>query len=119
MVISFSVKEAREQLLNKEVVYTFRWKRRKFFEKQLGTLEYTWFNEKRGGKAIGYVWIEEVGEFDPTAPLTPYVSQSGFKDLWEWQEVIEEMKHITWSSGWLYKVMLIALNDRQYGGQEE
>jgi len=29
------------------------------------------------------------------------------------------MKHITWSSGWLYKVMLIALNDRQYGGQME
>ncbi len=36
MVISFSIFEAREQLLNKGIVYTYRWTRRAFFRRELG-----------------------------------------------------------------------------------
>ncbi len=54
MVISFSVKEARDQLMNKGVVYTFRWKKRKKTGKD-------WANAKRGTKKIADVFIEELG----------------------------------------------------------
>ena len=47
MVISFSVKEAREQLLNKGIVYTYRWRRRAFFYNLKGHVESTWANEGR------------------------------------------------------------------------
>ena len=50
MVISFSVGEARKQLLEKGEVYTFRFKRRKRVGKD-------WSNLKRGTKKIAYVFI--------------------------------------------------------------
>lgn len=48
MVISFSVLEARTQLLEHGEVYTYRWGRRAFFKKGKGKIESTWANSGRG-----------------------------------------------------------------------
>jgi len=90
MVISFSVKEAREQLLNEEFVYTYRWKRRAFFAKEKGMVENTWANTGRGTSSIGNVNIEEIGQL-PIVGLHQYVSESGFDDTWGWQSKIIDM----------------------------
>lgn len=104
MVISFSVKEARDQLLNEGIVYTYRWTRRAFFRKGLGSKEATWANAKRGTKRIADVWIEEVGQISET-DLDPYVSKSGFRDLILWQNKIVVMgSPANLEDGWLYKV---------------
>lgn len=105
MVISFSVLEARNQLLNEDFVYTFRWNRRAFFEKGKGEVESTWANAKRGGKRIAYVEIEEIGEMACDGALLPYASKSGFKRVWDWQCKILDMGNPHGNiDGWLYKV---------------
>ena len=107
MVISFSVREAREQLLNLGEVYTFRWRRRSFFEKEKGDVESTWANAKRGGKRIDYVDIEEVGEFSCDDSLLPYSNKSGFDKIWKWQNKIMNIgMPVLNSKGWLYKATL-------------
>ena len=106
MVISFSIYEAREQLLNKGIVYTYRWTRRAFFRKGKGDIEDTWANSKRGRKRIANVRIEEVGMM-MYSDLEPYVSQSGFKDLDKWSRTILTMANPHGElDGYLYKVTL-------------
>ena len=101
IVISFSVLEARIQLLENGVVYTFRWKQRK----QVGK---DWANEKRGGKKIADVFIEEVAKFMPNMhPLIDYYKESGFSHWWMWFNKIMELKPKNHGpDGWLYKVTL-------------
>ncbi len=108
MVIGFSVKEAREQLLNKGVVYTFRWKRRAFFAKEKGTVEHTWANKGRGKPSIGYVEIEEVMETDVNLDdLDPYYPQSGFDSSMDWQgKIMLMLPYLGCDDGWIYKVTL-------------
>ena len=107
MVISFSVREAREQLLNKGVVYTFRWTRRAFFRDDKGNIEHTWANKKRGGKRIADVDIEEIGEFPNDFSLDTYVHQSGFSNTDAWLRKILQMGNPHGLiDGWLYKVIL-------------
>jgi len=104
MVISFSIFEAREQLLNKGIVYTYRWTRRAFFRREKGDVETTWANSKRGRKRMADVEIEEVGKMQ-YSELEPYVNQSGFKNLKAWSRVILEMANPHGElDGWLYKV---------------
>lgn len=106
MVISFSIFEPREQLLNKGIVYTYRWTRRAFFRKEKGEKESTWANVKRGRKRMADVWIEEVGMM-MYSELEPYVSQSGFKNLEKWSREILEMANPHGElDGYLYKVTL-------------
>ena len=113
MVISFSVIEAREQLHNHGIVYTYRWTRRAFFRKELGEKEYTWANAKRGGKRLADVWIEEEGKMMYSV-LGPYVSQSGFKDLDKWGRKILTMGNPHGEvDGYLYKVTLQILGDTE------
>lgn len=108
MVIGFSVKEARDQLLNEGIVYTYRWHRRSFFSRGKGKVESTWANTGRRKSSIGDVDIEEIGQMDySTENLKPYLHQSGFNKLWRWQEKIMNMNAIpTHPDGWLYKVTL-------------
>jgi hypothetical protein len=106
MVISFSVKEARDQLLNEGIVYTYRWRRRAFFRDEKGTQEYTWANAGRLGPRICNVVIEEIGQMEPDEDkLKPYADKSGFFNLASWQV---EINHLGWqwarAAGWLYKV---------------
>ena len=105
MVISFSVKEARDQLLNKGFVYTFRWTRRAFFERNKGSIEYTWANEKRGKKKIADVIISEIGNYSCDNELSPFTSESGFKNTWDWQvKILEQANPHGNIDGWLYGV---------------
>ena len=115
MVIGFSVKEAREQLLNNGVVYTFRWKRRAFFAKEKGTVEHTWANTRRGTSSIGDVKIEEVRESDANLEdLDPYYSQSGFDSSMDWQGKIMLMSpYSTCPDGWIYKVTLKSSTEKE------
>ena len=103
MVISFSVPEARKQLMENGTVYTFRWTKRKRTGKD-------WANVKRGTKKIADVHIEEVGEIHPfPILLQPYRSQSGFDCEWDWYDKILEMNHTDPdAAGWLYKVTLVS-----------
>ena len=109
IVISFSVPEARNQLLENGVVYTYRWKRRAFFEKGLGDLEHTWANEGRHKPSIGYVWIEEIGQIEANEEnLEQYASKSGFYNVAEWVLTIIELGLRAKRDGWLYKVTQVS-----------
>jgi len=89
--------------MNKGTVYTFRWNKRKRTGRN-------WANEKRGGKKIADINIEEVGEIHPLPILlAPYRPQSGFDCEWDWYDKILEMNHDDPdASGWLYKVTLVS-----------
>jgi len=100
MVISFSVKEARDQLMNKGLVFTFRWTRRKRIGKD-------WANKKRGTKKITDVYIKEIMKVNSLLDLVPYVSLSGFDSLEEWKKVIRSMNKNE-IFGWLYGVTRVS-----------
>jgi len=102
IVISFSVPEARNQLLENGIVFTFRWTQRKKTGRN-------WANEKRGGKKIANVFIDEPRLIETVSDLDIYVPLSGFTTRQEWVKVIESMKNIPrdWR-GFLYKVTLIS-----------
>ena len=100
MVISFSVEEARDQLMNNGTVYTFRWNMRKRTGKN-------WANEKRGGKKIADVFIDEPRLIETISDLDLYVGESGFKTRKEWLDVIMSMKLPKYGFlGYLYKVTI-------------
>jgi hypothetical protein len=99
MVMIFGSKKAREYLLKNGVVYSFRSKQRKDTGKN-------WITDKRGGKKLNNVEIEEVGSMSMYL-LGDYVYASGFQTLIEWIEEIKKVnKRIVDPFGWLYKVTL-------------
>lgn len=99
MVMIFEGEKARNFLLRNGAVYTFRVKRRKKVGKD-------WITDRRGGRKIAEVLIEEVGEFAPTG-LTPYVGLSGFNSLEEWTAEIRRLNDGKLpEKGWLYMVVL-------------
>jgi len=83
MVISFSVPEARNQLLDKGFVYTFRWhERKKRFEE-------TWANTGRGKKKLVDVSVEFIKTIVPhPVNLKSFALHSGFESEQEWSEKI-------------------------------
>lgn len=119
MVISFSSEKARQQLLEKGYVYTFRKTRRKKFIKAArhywriplknwGHID--WANEGRTKPSFADVIIFEVGEFT-IKKLGKYVHGSGFEDLEEWGQEIARLNRWdevrAYDKGWLYKVILV------------
>ena len=106
-MISFSVQEARNQLLKEGIVYTFRWKRRKKTGKD-------WATDKRNNPKIADVYIEEIGRVRANwNDLEMYATQSGFKDAIQWYLQIQKMPHkggLLW--GWLYKVTIRSKGER-------
>lgn len=108
MVINFSSPQARAQLLEKGIVYTFR----KIRRKQLGN---TWANEGRTKPKICDVFIEEMGLLKASR-LEPYVEMSGFESLGKWYGEIVRLNK-GWNidqKGWLYRVR----KSEDSGGQE-
>ena len=100
IVISFSIQEARDQLMNNGVVYTFRWTQRKKTGKD-------WAQVKRNTKKIADVFIDEARLIETASDLDIYVSKSGFKTRKEWLDVIMSMKLPKHGLlGYLYKVTL-------------
>ena len=102
MVISFMVKEAREQLEKHEIVYTLRPQFRKTGK--------NWYNHSRGGPKKGDVNIQFIGYYgytellsgfrDRTPDLEPFVKYSGFNSLEDWLKKAKKSRY-------LYKVELI------------
>lgn len=91
MVISFSVKEARNQLLNEGYVFTARKKRRKqFLYTSLGQIIADWVNEGRLKPKIADVLISEVGLYSINC-LHDFSSGSGFKTTEAWVNKIREL----------------------------
>ena len=107
IVISFSVLEARNQLLKNGVVYTFRWARRSHFKKKKGPIENTWAASKRTGPKIADVVIEEIDRIPPEIEyLEPFVDQSGFPSSQSWLAKIYGLVNPDQinSHGYIYRV---------------
>jgi len=105
--ISFSVLQARNQLMNKGVVYTFRWARRAFFKKKKGSEERAWAKTKRTGPKIADVLIEEIDRIPvETDYLEPFADESGFPSAGAWYDKIWAMTnpHMVNSHGYIYRV---------------
>jgi len=92
MTIWFNVKEAREQLLRRGLVYTLRPKRRREGRE---VLCYDGLGKK------GVVYVEFVKEIDDDGELEEYVDFSGFKSVKEWRAKAK-------NSRYLYKVTLLS-----------
>lgn len=80
--ISFSVEQAREQLLDDGVVHTARSADR--------TTGETWANWERGGEAKLDVVVEKAGRVSGIVDLTRWQDTSGFKHSYAWLEAIRE-----------------------------
>jgi hypothetical protein len=97
MVIIFMNEKARNQLLNKGVVYTLR---------HIRHIEgIDWMTDKRGNKKICDVRITYIndGTFNKIVCLLRfYVSQSGFNSVEEWINIFKDMN--SYSYVWLYQV---------------
>ena len=120
MVIIFSNEKARTHLLEKGFVYTFRKNRKSAFEKMnvhkqiVGTGIIDWATDKRGGKKIVDVAINEFGPHYLHQPgpydiddLEPFVKRSGFDSLREWADAILQFSpEMLYTKGWLYKVTI-------------
>jgi hypothetical protein len=95
----FGVKEARDQLLEHGVVYTFR-----------TTVHFDgkdWATDRRGGKKIADIDVKIVATRAACAyHLDPYAGESGFKSAEEWWHKIQEM-HGPEPEGAIYKVTLL------------
>lgn len=96
-MIIFSNHKARERLLKKGIVYTFRVRRRR----KLGR---DWATDRYGGKKICNVMVFEVGSYAPKQ-LYPFVKESGFNSLDEWVEEIKSLNDGLPETGWLYLVV--------------
>ena len=101
MVMSFSVKQAREFLFSNGFIYTFRTRKRKCVGKD-------WIRKGKKSKLkIADVYIEFVKQIKNGRELEPYAEHSGFATVQEWITQIYKLhykrKTIT---GYLYKVTL-------------
>ena len=105
MVISFSSEKARNHLLDKGYVYTFRLNNRTMLGKD-------WANTGRGTKKFTDVTVIEIGS-KSVDELWPWAKESGFVSMKGW---VNEMTVLNWrlggtkityeTHGWLYKVTL-------------
>lgn len=97
MVIIFQSEKARKQLLERRSVVTFRTNRRKHIDND-------WATDKRGGKKICNIYIEEIDYIEKLDKLSPFREESGFDNLEEWTNEIRKLNKHHMVSGWLYKV---------------
>jgi len=98
MVMIFSSEKAREQLRTMGEVITFRLKKRK-------VVGFDWATDKRGGKKLFNIFVEEERESIAPIDLEDYVEYSGFKSLKEWiGEITRLHKCGTSTKGVLYRV---------------
>ena len=100
MVIIFSSSRAREQLLTKGKVYTFR--RGKLRKK----LKSDWAAARRGGPKIADVIITPIMHVKPNrleGALRPLVDYSGFASVRDWLEEIYRINEKL-PEGWIYRV---------------
>lgn len=102
VVISFSVKRVRDFLFSNGFVYTFRTRKRKRVGKD-------WMRKRKRSKLkMADVYIEFVKQVKSGKELEPYVQNSGFATLQEWNTGIRKLhKKLGTPNGWLYKVTIL------------
>ena len=99
MVMIFSSEKAREQLRTMGEVITFRLKERKI-------VGFDWATDKRGGKKLFDIFVEEEGESIAPVDLEDYVEYSGFRSLEAWIDEIKRLhKSDAYTKGFLYWVV--------------
>ena len=96
----FNSEKAREHLRTMGEVITFRLKERK-------VVGFDWATDKRGGKKLFDVFVEEERRDVAPTDLEDYVEYSGFKSLKEWiSEITRLHKCGTTTKGFLYWVAI-------------
>lgn len=106
MVIIFSNSKAREQLLTKGMVYTFRRGKRR---KKIGS---DWATTRRGGPKIADVIVTPIMHVKPNrldGALRTLVGSSGFDSVKEWLEEIYRINEKL-PEGWIYRVDTVNRN---------
>ena len=98
MVMVFRSRRALNHLLQHGVAFTFRPRRRRKVGRD-------WVTDRRGGRKMADVVVEEEGEFAP-GDLELYVEYSGFSALQEWVDEIRRLNGRVPAKGWLYRVTL-------------
>jgi hypothetical protein len=97
MVMIFASREAREHLLKKGHVYTFRTKRHREGR--------DWIADGRGRPKICNVQVELVKEVNGVNDLAEFVDDSGFSHVWDWVAEIKRLNpKINNIKGYLYLV---------------
>lgn len=99
MVMIFSSDKARNQLLNKGIVYTIR-----HFRKSIGL---DWMTNRRGGKKICNIRITliDTGRYKELLAIAHfYVYESGFESVEEWINIYKSYRKSKCPTFWLYKV---------------
>ena len=93
----FADENARRQLLEKGVVYTFRVHR--YAEGR------DWATDRRRGKKICDINVEFIKKVDFKEELMPYAEESGFEHVWDWLSAIYKLNpKLKKIEGYLYKV---------------
>lgn len=99
--ITFSHEQPRSYLEEYGEVVTFRVQER--------TTGETWWRKSRLGEKWGNCTVEEIESVCPHGTgmaLQPYLSESGFKSVSEWQAAIRRLNGKMPAEGWLYRVTL-------------
>lgn len=105
MVMIFQVQEAREQLLKKGRVFTFRAKNRH----KLGR---DWATDHRGGRKIANINVKLVAKVTCPEMLWPYAYASGFESLDAWvAKITEKYREV---NGNVYEVTLLEVNNHEH-----
>jgi len=98
LVMLFVNEKACSRLLTKGSVVTFR--------HQHHRVGRDWFTDKRGGKKIADIDIEQIGRVYRAQDLAPYLVESGFESLEDWLKAIERLTGHKYPDGFLYRVRL-------------
>lgn len=84
------------QLREEGVVVSFRHRER--------TTGNTWWRESRHGPKEGDVTIDKIDAAESPFDLVPYVEQSGFGTVEDWQTAIAELHGTEATEGHLYRI---------------
>jgi hypothetical protein len=103
MVMIFMVPEARQQLLEKGIVYTFRTKKHKEGK--------DWATDKRCGKKIADINVKLELNVECPYELEPYADRSGFKNVEDWWQRILDKYGPEPTPGFLYKATRLDYDD--------
>jgi hypothetical protein len=99
--IHFSHRNAQRQLINKGYVYTYRKNGREKTGKD-------WAGAEHGHSKICEIHVHRIGIITSIGALCPYIEESGFRNLPEWEAAIQQLnKGTPLVPGYLYPVSVI------------
>jgi hypothetical protein len=100
--IHFSHRNAQRQLINKGYVYTYRKNGREKTGKD-------WAGAEHGHSKICEIHVHRIGIITSIGALCPYIEESGFRNLPEWEAAIQQLnKETPLVPGYLYAISVIS-----------